>query len=148
MFFIREPGAYFPSHVPPSNVFLKTHIWKCRKSAFGRNWLETGFLKSLSSPRRDGSHISLLFEHHLLVICEHIAVSLAPGSPTPLAHLSLNLEPQPSTPLWDFVEVQAPNFTTMQPSHITVLGKYSPTHWTRGQHAASIHVCTHIYTHG
>lgn len=33
----KELGGHSPNSVPPCNVFLKTHIWKCRKSAFGHN---------------------------------------------------------------------------------------------------------------
>ena len=52
---------------------------------------------------------------------------------------------QPSTPMWDFAEVQAPKFTIIQPAHLTVFRKYSPTHWAQSRHTACTCTCVHAH---
>lgn len=52
---------------------------------------------------------------------------------------------QPPAPMWDFVEVQAPKFTIIQPAHVTVFRKYSPTPWAQSRHTACACIHAHIY---
>lgn len=46
LLFMGEPGVHAASRVPSSTVHLKTHKWRCRKSAVGHNRLETLISKS------------------------------------------------------------------------------------------------------
>lgn len=101
---------------------------------------------------RNRGHSSLLLEHHLLVTCEHITVSSGTWQPSTPRYSRACVMPkevtschQPSTPMWDFAEVQAPKFTIIQPAHLTVFRKYSPTHWAQSRHTACTCTCVHAH---